>query len=163
EVALSSGTARDDRGTPNGSMGVDAADIGRTGRPSLWVANYENELHALYVNRCEGNRISFSFGKQSWGIAAIGQAYVSFGTAFLDVDNDGWEDIFVSNGHAIMFPTGNAPRAERPVLLRNLGTNKFKDITELGGPYFHSADLKECVHVGRGLTLGDLDNDGRCD
>ena len=52
---MASGVARDDRGTPNGSMGVDAGDPDGTGKPSLWVTNYENELHALYRNdSCQG-------------------------------------------------------------------------------------------------------------
>src|SRR5262249_40091031 len=52
EVGLPSGTARDDRGSPNGSMGLDAGDYDRCGRPTIWVTNYENELHALYHNDC---------------------------------------------------------------------------------------------------------------
>src|SRR5262249_8912452 len=131
EVGLASGTARSDRGKPNGSMGVDAAEMDRSGVPSLWVTNYESEMHGLYINLCDRERILFRFGTQRAGIAAIGQAYVGFGTGFLDVDNDGWEDIFISNGHVIMYPKGSSPRAQRPVLLRNQGQGKFKDVTKL--------------------------------
>jgi enediyne biosynthesis protein E4 len=157
EVGLASGTARDDRGSPNGSMGIAAADYDRCGRPSIWVTNYENEMHALYHNDCKPGRELFRYATQQSGIAALGQQYVGFGTAFLDVDNDGWEDIFVANGHAIRFPTGKSPRAQRPVLLHNMGKGKFKNWTEEGGEYFSSK------HVGRGVLVGDLDNDGRPD
>jgi enediyne biosynthesis protein E4 len=162
EVGLASGTARDDRGSPNGSMGLWTADYDRCGRPSIWVANYENEMHALYHNECKidkekGPKVLFRYATQQSGIAAIGQIYVGFGTAFLDIDNDGWEDLFVSNGHAIMFPTGKSPRAQRPVLLKNMGGGRFKNWTKQGGEYAHTN------HVGRGLLVGDLDNDGRID
>jgi hypothetical protein len=172
EVGMSSGTARDDRGSPNGSMGVWVADFNRTGLPSLWVANYENEMHALYIHTPSPDRYLFDFGTQMTMIAAIGQAYVGFGTAFTDFDNDGWEDIFVSNGHAIRFPQGKAKRAQKPVLLRNHQhpsyANKperraFEDVTRQGGSYCWSNDPGECEHVGRGMAVGDLDNDGRAD
>jgi enediyne biosynthesis protein E4 len=171
EVGMASGTARDDHGTPNGSMGVYAADFNHTGKPTIWVANYENEMHALYVNYCSKKdgreKILFNYGTQLTGIAAIGQIYVGFGTFFIDVDNDGWEDIFISNGHAIRFPTGRAKRAQRPILLHNeqnmRGEAKdptrrfFKNVTNTSGDYFKQD------HVGRGCAVGDLDNDGRQD
>jgi hypothetical protein len=157
EVGLASGTARDDRGSANGSMGIAIADFDRCGRPSIFVTNYENELHALYHNDCKAGRELFTFATQRSGIAALGQSYVGFGTAFIDVDNKGWEDIFIANGHAIRFPTGKATRAQKPVLLRNQGGGKFKDATADGGVYFDNK------HVGRGVLVGDLDNDGRID
>jgi enediyne biosynthesis protein E4 len=156
ELGLASGTARDDRGAPNGSMGVWAADYDRCGRPSIFVANYENEMHALYHNECKDGRVLFQFATQRSGIAALGQNYVGFGTVFLDVDNDGWEDLFISNGHAIRFPTGKATRAQKPVLLRNKGNGKFEKWGD-GGDYFTSD------HLGRCVLVGDLDNDGRPD
>ena len=169
EIGLASGTARDDRGSPNGSMGVDAADYDRTGRPSIWVTNYENEMHALYHNECKDGRDLFRFATQMSGIAAIGQFYVGFGSVFIDIENRGWEDIFISNGHAIRYPTGKATRAQWPVILRNIGdeclamkqdptkSKIFKVMTKRGGTY------AESQHVGRGLLLGDLNNDGYMD
>src|SRR5262249_5861330 len=61
EVGMSSGVARDDRGEATGSMGVDAGDYNGSGKPSLWVTNYEHELHGLYKNECRPDRIHFSF------------------------------------------------------------------------------------------------------
>ena len=69
---MMSGTARDDRGTPNGSMGVDAGDPEHSGRPSLWVTNYENELHALYRNDCKPGRPLFQFRTAAGAIARVG-------------------------------------------------------------------------------------------
>lgn len=158
EVGLVSGTARDDRGTPNGSMGVDAGDPDRTGKPSLWVTNYENELHALYRNDCQVGRPFFQFRSSAAGIAAIGQKYVGWGTAFVDADLDGWEDLFVANGHAIRHPTGKeSNRKQQPVFLINRGGGKFRPASELIGSYFRDP------HLARGVAFGDLDNDGRTD
>jgi hypothetical protein len=158
ERGVESGAARDDRGNANGSMGLDAGDPERTGRPSLWVTNYENEVHALYKNESSAGRPSFSFRSSALGIGAIGQKYVGWGTAFLDADLDGWEDLLVVNGHAVRFPTGKAAsRRQRPVLLMNQGGTKFREARkQLGG---YAAD----AHQGRGAAFGDLDNDGRTD
>jgi hypothetical protein len=164
ERGLPSGTARDDRGAPNGSMGVDAGDYDRCGRPTIWVTNYENELHALYHNDClpakgaTPERIFFSYRTVTTGIAAIGQTFVGWGTGFVDIEHRGWEDLFIVNGHAIHFPTGKGvTRRQRPVLLRNQGDNSFADYTKRGGTWF------ENQHLSRGLALGDLDNDGKVD
>lgn len=153
EVGLESGVARDDAGNAQGSMGVDAADFDGRGLPALWVTNYEGESHALYRCQNQNGRTFFNFATNIAGIAAIGQQYVGFGTVFLDVDNDGWEDIFISNGHVIRHPSP-APLAQKPVLFINQGEGKFLNITGQEGPYFQTG------HRGRGVALGDLDNDG---
>lgn len=155
EMGLIAGVARDGGGSPNGSMGVDAGDPACTGSPWLWVTNYENESHALYRNACKNEHISFLFNTPASGIGAIGQKFVGWGTGFIDFDLDGWEDLFIVNGHAIRYPT-ETTRNQRPVLMRNQNA-KFKEVSKRGGAYFQ----KE--HLARGLVLGDLDNDGRID
>jgi len=157
EEAALAGAAGDGQGNANGSMGVDAGDPEGVGKPYLWVTNYEKEMHALYKNECSReNGILFMFHTPATGIAAIGQAFVGWGTGFLDITQHGWEDIFVANGHAIRYPTGSS-RLQKPVLLRNSGNGKFKDITPRGGEYFRKP------HLSRGAALGDLDNDGKVD
>jgi hypothetical protein len=86
----------------------------------------------------------------------MGSAFVGFGAAFLDVDLDGWEDLVTVNGHVRRFPTTCGLR-QRSLLLRNNGKGKFEDVTLQGGEYFTEP------HRGRGLAVGDLDNDGRPD
>jgi hypothetical protein len=157
EVGLDSGVARDHLGSPNGSMGVAAADYDGSGRPSLWVTNYEGELHALYHNDSRAGRTLFHFATSSSGIAVLGQTYVGWGTSFLDLDHDGLEHIFFVSGHPNHFPRAGARRAQRPVLLRNLGRGRFRPIMDQGGSYFQQD------HNGRGVAFGDLDNDGRTD
>jgi hypothetical protein len=151
EVGMRSGVAVSETGVADGSMGLAASDYDGSGRPSLWVTNYENEMHGLY--RSAGNTF-FLFSTKVSGIAAIGRIYVGFGTAFSDFDRDSHEDLVVTNGHVIR----HSPRLrQRPVLLRNQGEGRFRAITSEGGPYFRRR------HIGRGLVVGDLDNDGRPD
>jgi hypothetical protein len=156
ELGMASGTARDDQGSPNGSMGLAAGDVFGAGRPSIWVANYENELHALYRNECVKDRTVFTFFTAPAGLAVFGRMTVGWGTGFFDIDHHGWEDLFLITGHATRVPK-TSPRAQRPILARNEGNGKFKDITARGGSYFNSN------HVGRGAVLADFDNDGRVD
>jgi len=161
DTAVVSGTASDENGLANGSMGVDAGDYDGSGRPSLLVTNYQNELHALYRNLEARATPLFQFSSRSVGLASLGRQYVGFGTGFVDLDNDGWEDMVITNGHVVRYPTGSQVR-QRPVLLHNLGRRggadvQLLDVTAEGGPYFRSE------HQGRGLAIGDLDNDGRPD
>lgn len=155
ELGLLAGVARDDRGMQNGSMGIGVADYDRSGRASLLVTNYENELPALYQNRTENRQARFTYATLQAGIAAIGSAYVSWGTGFLDYDLDGWEDMLIVSGHAIRFPT-KSDRRQKPQFLRNDGA-KFKPLATQGWPYLGSP------HNARGAAFGDLDNDGKTD
>jgi len=158
EVGGLSGAARDERGNPNGSMGLDAADFDGSGKPALWVTNYENELHALYANHSRPGQPLFAHQTSRAGIAVIGQKFVSWGTGFIDFDRDGWEDLFVSNGHAIRFPTSpGVTRKQKPVLLLNRGNGKFIPAGKRLGSYGQEQ------HLGRGVAFVDLDNDGRVD
>jgi len=156
EVGQIAGVALDGGGQANGSMGVDAGDPDGNGMPYLWVTNYEHELPALYKNQSTRDRALFMFYTSRSGIGAVGHTYVGWGTGFVDVDRDGWEDLFIANGHAIRYPTGG-DRQQKPVLLRNQGAGKFEVVTPRGGEYFNKP------HLARGAALGDLDNDGRVD
>ncbi|MFL5341709.1 MAG: CRTAC1 family protein [Gemmataceae bacterium] len=163
ERGLALGVARDHNGVPNGSMGADAADFDGGGRPAVWVTNYENEFNALYRNQIFNGRLAFTFQTPAAGLTALGPNFVGFGTKFVDIDNDGWEDLVISNGHVIHFPPRNNLR-QRPIIFMNLeqetqggAQRRFADGSFRGGDYFQ----KE--HRGRGLAVGDLDNDGRQD
>ena len=113
----------------------------------------QGEIHALYQN-LGGER--FTFKSRPAGIAALGRHYVGFGTAFLDVDNDGWEDLVIVNGHVLRRPLGSTLK-QNSLLLRNVagqGRRVFQDYSRRAGPYF------AVPQVGRGLAVGDLNNDG---
>src|SRR5207244_7046489 len=95
------GVARGETGIANGGMGTDAADYDGSGWPSLWVTNFEGQWHGLYRNQGGG---SFIFSSPGAGIAALGQQFVGFGTAFLDLDRHGWEDLVIVDGHVYRYP-----------------------------------------------------------
>jgi hypothetical protein len=157
EVGLASGAAVDDQGNANGSMGLDAGDFDGSGRPSLWVTNYEHELHALYRNEITPGRVAFHFHTPLSGLAATGQKYVGWGTSFFDADLDGWEDLFVANGHVMRHERGNGiPRKQPPLLHANLG-GTYRNVSRRLGSYGRKD------YLGRGVAFGDLDNDGRTD
>ncbi len=155
EQGMIAGVAVDGGGRPTGSMGVDVGDPEGTGQPALWVTNFENETHAVYRNQSRPGELRFAFASDSTGVTALGRKYVGWGTGFADFDRNGWEDLIVSNGHAVRRPVG-APRRQRPVLLLNAG-GKFTDESARGGAYFAEP------RSGRGLILADLDDDGRID
>jgi hypothetical protein len=157
------GVAKDNSGNANGSMGVWAGDFDGSGRPSIWVTNYENEYHALYRSIVVRDRVNYVFHTPAAGLTVIGPNFVGFGTAFVDFDLDGWEDIVITNGHVVHHP----PRKnllQKAILFHNRRyeteggpPRRFFDATKQGGSYFAND------HRGRGLAIGDLDNDGVAD
>ena len=150
DVSLLSGTALSDMGTPDGSMGTDIGDYNLDGLPDLWVANYERESFGLYRNLGQG---LFRHVSQSMGITAVGGMYVGWGSQFLDFDLDGDEDIFVSNGHVIRFPTESS-LSQMPLLFENQDRRRFVNVAQTSPGYLSEP------HRGRGVSLGDLDLDG---
>lgn len=153
EQGLIAGAALGEKGTADGSMGVDLGDYNRDGRPDLWVTNFERETFALY--RSEGAGLYFH-ASETTGVAALGALYVGWGTAFGDLDNDGDEDLLISNGHVIRHPT-NAPVLQPAILLENDNGQRFRHVVDQAG------GVLERPRAGRGLVLVDLDQDGRLD
>lgn len=153
DIGLFSGTALNEQGMPDGSMGVDLGDFNLDGRPDIWVANYERESCALYINLGPGR---FRHMSQPLGVTAVGGTFVGWGTMFLDVDRDGDEDLFVSNGHVIHFPQSSTVE-QVPLLFENLDGKRVRNVAFSAGTYMSSA------HRGRGAVAGDIDGDGDLD
>jgi hypothetical protein len=152
EVGIARGVALDDRGVPNGSMGIDLCDYNKDALPDLWVANYEHESFALYRNEGAGNFLHVS---QRLGITDLGGLFVGFGTACEDFDADGDCDFVVTNGHVLKYPPSEA-RKQLPLLLEYTG-RRYERARFQVESYF------EQPHEGRGLAVADFDADGDLD
>jgi hypothetical protein len=155
DVAMVAGVAVSEAGVAHAGMGVDAADYDGSGRPSVIVGNFSNEMMALYHN--EGTGLFLDEAPRS----AIGRATLltlTFGCFFFDYDLDGRPDIFAVNGHVaddIERVQSRVTYAQRPHLFHNLDRG-FEEVTE------QSPSLAQPI-VGRGAAYADFDHDGDLD
>ncbi len=141
-------------GKMQGAMGVDFGDIDHDGRPDLFVSTYEFETKALYFN---GDNTLFTNVSEKVGLGPAMWNFVGFGTKFVDIDNSGWLDLVVANGHIHdnqdLIDKMGAYR--QPCLLfMNEQGKSFTNRTMEAGPGFTTPA------VGRGLAIGDLNDDG---
>jgi len=157
EKAVAAGIAFSEDGVARAGMGADAADYDRSGRPSLMITNFANQMISLYHN--EGNGLFVDEAPRS-EVGRNTLITLGFGCFFFDYDNDGWPDIFVADGHIeneIERVQKRVSYAEPPHLFRNLGGGKFQEVTEQMGTAFASPK------VARGAAYGDIDHDGALD
>jgi hypothetical protein len=157
DVGLLSGAALSADGREQGSMGVDFGDVDHDGLFDIFVTNFTEEPDALYWNRGKQGFTDISYASH---IGQPSYPLVGWGTSFLDMDNDGWLDIFVANGH--VYPQmdlvkGGAPYRQPFLLFRNNRDRTFEDVTAISG----LGDLP--VASRRGAAFGDVNNDGKVD
>ena len=153
EEGVISGTAVDDQGVANGSMGLALCDYDGDQMFDIFVANYEDEAFGLYRQVTPRQFLHVS---QQAGITALGVLNVGFGSVAIDVDTDGWPDLIVANGHIMHYPR-SAPVLQKVMLLKNHHGKRFERARFAENGYLSAA------HRGRGLAAGDLDSDGRLD
>jgi hypothetical protein len=156
EVALLSGVAVDSDGHTYAGMGVDFADYSNNGLPGIVVTDLASQIYALYRNNGDG---TFEYDSFATGITHMTMNHSGWGVRFFDFDNDGWKDLLITQGHdldtiELTFPN---LRYREPMLLARNNHGTFVDVSAEAGPVFKQA------WVGRGMAIGDLDNDGRLD
>lgn len=157
-IGRESGTAFEPDGDVHGGMGVDWGDYDNDGDLDLFVATFREEVKSLYRNDGGGQ---FTDVSPNNGIDQAAWPYVAFGIKFLDADNDGWLDILLTNGHVkdVVHYFEDSNFRQPMQLLHNRGGRapRFEDISAAAG----TAITRPLV--GRGLAVGDYDNDGRMD
>jgi hypothetical protein len=157
EKAVQAGVAFSEDGVARAGMGVSAGDYDRSGRESLVISNFSNQMLSLYHN--EGNGLFVDEAAR----AEVGRASLltlGFSCFFFDYDLDGWQDIFVANGHIeedIERVQKRIKYRQPPHLFRNLGNGKFAEVTDQMGP------LASLPWIKWGDAFADIDNDGDLD
>jgi hypothetical protein len=156
DIAIEAGVAYSADGKPQAGMGVSVADYDCDGNFDLVKTNFAGDTTSLYRNLGGG-----VFEDQTFqaGLGKITR-FLGWGIAFIDYDNDGWPDIVQCNGH--VYPEVGETLTEsgyrqRKLVYRNLRNGRFQEVSEQMGP-----GILEKV-TGRGMAVGDFDNDGDLD
>jgi hypothetical protein len=160
--SLNMGTAFNDMGNPESSMGIALGDIDNDTDLDIFLTHIRTESNTLYIN---GGEFGFMDTTTPKGLAAPSIPYTGFGTGFFDYDNDGDLDLAIGNGRVTRGPlmTDKNPKtywddyAEPNFLFENDGTAKFTDVSQM------APDFCASVENSRGLAFGDVNNDGYID
>jgi hypothetical protein len=143
-------------GKQQAGMGVSVGDYNRDGLLDIVKTNFAGDTDSLYLNLGDG-----SFDDQTYQAGlGVNTRLLGWGVSFMDIDNDGWLDILVSNGHVYPEVDGtqvDASYAERKYLYRNLRNGQFEDVSLIGGSGITTPAK------ARGFAVGDYDNDGDLD
>ena len=155
--SLTSGTSVDEFGNAQGSMGLTAGDVNGDGLTDIFITNFVDQPNTLYIN--QGSNL-FLDKTTTFGIGMLGFHYSGWGTKLFDFDDDGWLDLFFTNGHTMEQLEKEFPMdlfAEPSYLCRNEQGKGFKEVSEAVG-------LRKIPNkVSRGTAFGDYDNDGDID
>lgn len=154
--ALLSGTAVNDQGMPEASMGVVVGDLDGDGRDDLFMSHLKSETNTLYRN--EGGGLFVDTSGES-GLGLPSWSFTGFGIGLVDFDNDTDLDMYVGNGAVLLLEdlvlAGDPyPIHQRNLLFRNEGEGQFTDVSDAAGEALAPSE------VSRGVAVGDIDNDG---
>ncbi|HEY3176327.1 MAG TPA: CRTAC1 family protein [Candidatus Polarisedimenticolia bacterium] len=157
DISVTSGAGFSESGIPQAGMGTDAGDVDGDGRMDLIVTNLDYETNELYVNNGD---LTFTDATFRAGLGESNFLNVGFGVDFLDYDNDGDKDLLVVNGHIIdniHLYREQVTWEQAPSMLANDGVGRFREVTRDLGERFARPN------VGRGVAVGDMDDDGDLD
>ena len=156
DIAIEAGCALSPDGKPQAGMGVSAADYDMDGNLDIVKTNFAGDTPSLYQNQ---GGATFEDATFTAGLGAHTQ-FLGWGCGFFDMDNDGWPDILICNGH--VYPEveqlkTEAGYAQRKLVYQNLRNGHFADISMQVGPGISEPS------TSRGAAFGDFDNDGDVD
>jgi enediyne biosynthesis protein E4 len=156
DIAIRAGCAYSQDGKPQAGMGLATGDFDRNGTIDIFKTNFAGDTSTLYANTGDGLCDDRTFAS---GIG-INTRWLGWGVGFLDLDQDGWLDLFLVNGH--VYPEVEQLKTEagyrqRKVVYRNARNGRFDDVTAQVGASVSTP------HAGRGAAFGDIDNDGDID
>ena len=157
EVGAEAGVAYSSDGREQAGMGIDSEDYDNDGWPDIFKANFSDDTNNLYHNDHNGE---FTDMAGPTNIGPISIPFLAFGAKFFDFDNDGWKDIWASNGHVnpqVDAHSFGVSYAERPFLFHNLQNGTFQEIGPDAGPALTRR------YVGRGAAVADFWNTGHQD
>jgi hypothetical protein len=154
EIGLAAGVGYSSSGQARSGMGVDSADFNGDGWQDLFVANIDQELFSLYRNNRD---LFFEDLNMKTGLAKATRLLSGWGLKFFDYDNDGLMDLINANGHPddMVDERSRGVSWKEPILLfHNDGKGRLEDVSLASGEVFQKRVS------GRGLAVGDVNNDG---
>ena len=157
EIGFMIGVALNENGAAENGMGTAFGDWNNDGWLDLTVTNYAQQTNTLYHNDADG---FFTDATSTTKTAQLTYSYLGWATAFIDYDNDGYQDLFVANGHLhenLAELDQQGTYGQRNLLFRNNTDGTFTEVSELLGPGMNLED------VSRGATFADYDSDGDID
>ncbi len=156
EEGVVRGVALSDDGAEQAGMGVGIGDFDLDGHLDLYKTHFTDDSCGLYHNDGTGN---FDDVTRSARIG-VETRYICWGTGMVDLDNDGYPDIFMVTGNVYPEVERKLPQYANKtprVLFRNLGNGTFEELDNQAGPAINEP------HCSRGCAFGDFDNDGDID
>jgi hypothetical protein len=156
DIGVEASCAFSQDGKPQAGMGVAIGDFDRNGAMDIFKTNFAGDTSTLYSNSGQGYCDDMTFD----GGIGTNTRWLGWGCGFVDLDNNGWLDLFLANGH--VYPEVHQLKTEagyrqQKIVYRNLENGKFEDITSLLGP------PATTPKASRGCAFGDFDNDGDTD
>ena len=156
DIGVTAGCAYSQDGKPQAGMGIAVGDYDRSGTMDIFKTNFAGDTSTLYANTGTG----FCEDRTFAGGIGLNTRWLGWGVGFLDLDSDGWLDLFLVNGH--VYPEVEQLKTEagykqRKVVYRNLRNGRFADVSEQLGPPVTTPK------AGRGAAFADFDNDGDLD
>jgi len=156
DIAVISGSGYDENGKTYAGMGIDVGDYDNDGFMDVFITTLSTETYPLYHN---DHDLTFTYATNSAGVGQITLLYSGWGTRFVDVDNDGWRDLFVAQGHVLDTIEKSNPYLkyrQPPLLMMNTGKGYANASASAGSAFAAPVN-------GRGAAFGDLNNDGQVD